>query len=110
MGLKLQGLAAKLAKLEHDAEFEAGKLDAKVEGETARMPGVFSGAHQFVDTIAQRVSDIGSAFGAIEQVTSNGGPPINPPSPPPAPAVTPLPEPPSPLASGAPSQTQPLQP
>lgn len=73
MGLKLQGIAAKVAKLEHDAEFEASKLDAKIEEVAARMPGVFSGAHGSVDKLAQNVGDIEGAFSAIQSVT-NGAP------------------------------------
>lgn len=73
MGLKLQGIAAKVAKLEHDAEFEASKLDAKIEEVAARMPGVFSGAHGSVDKLAQNVGDIEGAFSAIQSV-SNGAP------------------------------------
>lgn len=73
MGLKLQGIAAKAAKLEHDAEFEAAKLDAKIEEVAARMPGVFSGAHGSVDKLAQNVGDIEGAFSAIQSVT-NGAP------------------------------------
>ena len=94
MGLKLQGLAAKMAKLEHDAEFEAAKLDAKVEGLSAKMPDVFSGAHGAVDGLASTITDVEASFKAIQSVT-NGGP-----------ALTEPPAPPPPLSPGAPSNPQ----
>lgn len=102
MGLKLQGLAAKVAKLEHDAEFEAAKLDAKVEGLSAKMPDVFSGAHGAVDKLASTIGDVDESFKALQSV-SNGAPEVAPKAPEP-PAVAP---PPVPLAPGAPGQTQP---
>lgn len=86
MGLKLQGLAAKYAKLEHIAELEAEKLDARVEEVTARVPGVFSGAHATVDSMDRNIGDIATAFTAIESVT-NGGPKIEAPLPPLAPGA-----------------------
>jgi len=73
MGLKLQGIAAKVAKLEHDAEFEAAKLDSKIEEVSGRMPAIFSGAHGHVDKLAKNVGDIEDAFNAVAAVT-NGAP------------------------------------
>lgn len=99
MGLKLQGLAAKVAKLEHDAEFEAEKLDKKVEDLSAKMPSVFSGAHGAVDSLASTIGDVETSFKAIQSVT-NGGPALNAPAPAPAPVAPP------PLAPGAPSNPQ----
>lgn len=78
MGLKLQGLAAKYAKFAHDAEFEAEKLDSKIEGAAAKMPAVFSGAHTAFDAMARNVDGIEAAFKAVESVT-NGGPALVPP-------------------------------
>ncbi len=100
MGLKLQGLAAKVAKLDHDAEFEAAKLDAKVEGLSAKLPDVFSGAHGSVDKLANTIGDVENSFKALQSV-SNGAPVDA------APPATPQPPepPPVPLAPGAPSQT-----
>jgi hypothetical protein len=73
MGIKLQGIAAKVAKLQHDVEFEAEKLDAKVEEVSANLPAVFSGAHKVVDGLAKDVGDVAAVFAQIEAVT-NGGP------------------------------------
>jgi hypothetical protein len=80
MGIKLQGIAAKVAKLEHDAEFEAAKLDAKIEEVSGRMPAIFSGAHGHVDKLAKNVGDIESAFDAVAAVT-NGAPADEPAAP-----------------------------
>ena len=76
MGLKLQGLAEKMKKLEHDAEFEAARLDARIEGEAARLPTVFSGAHAHLDGIQKNIGDVASSFDAIQAVT-NGAPPLD---------------------------------
>lgn len=75
MGLKLQGLAAKIGKLQHDAEAEAEKLDAKVEEVAAKLPDVFSGAHKSLDGLAIQVSDVEKLLDEVKAVT-NGGPPI----------------------------------
>lgn len=77
MGIKLQGIAAKVAKLQHDAEFEAEKLDAKIEGVAEKLPTVFSGAHKAIDGLAKDVGDVEAVITAVEAVT-NGGPPLNP--------------------------------
>ena len=75
MGIKLQGIAAKVAKLQHDAEFEADKLDKKVEGLAEELPVVFSGAHKSVDDLARDIKGVEATFADIKAVT-NGGPPI----------------------------------
>jgi hypothetical protein len=69
MGLKLQGIAAK-----------AAKLDAKIEEVSGRMPAIFSGAHGHVDKLAKNVGDIEGAFDAVAAVT-NGAPPDEPAAP-----------------------------
>jgi len=76
MGIKLQGIAAKLGKLQHDAEFEAAKLDARVEEAAARLPAVFSGAHKTIDGLEKDVGDVEAVLNAVESV-SNGAPPLD---------------------------------
>jgi hypothetical protein len=73
MGLKLQGLAEKIKKLQHEAEAEAVKLDAKVEEVAAKLPTVFSGAHGAIDGLASQVGDVEKLLEAVQAV-SNGGP------------------------------------
>lgn len=73
MGIKLQGIAAKIGKLQHDAEFEAEKLDARVEEVAAKLPTVFSGAHKAIDGLAKDVGDVETILAEVEAVT-NGGP------------------------------------
>jgi hypothetical protein len=72
MSSKLQGLAAKIARFKHDAEFEAEKLDSKIEGAAARIPGVFSGAHGFVDGLTKQVDDVDSLMSEIQKATNGG--------------------------------------
>lgn len=73
MGIKLQGIAAKVAKLQHDAEFEAEKLDQYVEEVAARVPTAFSGARQAIDGLAKDVGSVEALIAGVEAV-SNGGP------------------------------------
>lgn len=75
MGIKLQGIAAKVAKLQHDAEFEAEKLDQYVEEVAARVPTAFSGARKAIDGLAKDVGSVEALIAGVEAV-SNGGPPI----------------------------------
>lgn len=84
MGLKLQGIAAKVSKLQHDAEFEAAKLDAKIEEVANRLPGIFSGAHESVDGLAKNVGDVETVLNQIQSLTN--GPPAEPTEPAPVPA------------------------
>jgi hypothetical protein len=72
MSTKLQGLAAKIALFKHTAEFEAEKLDSKIEGAAARLPVTFSGAHTFVDGLTKQVDDVDSLMTEIQK-TTNGG-------------------------------------
>lgn len=69
MSSKLQGIAGKFAKLHHDAEFEAGKLDARLDTEAARLPEVFSRAHGSVSGISTHVDDVANMLDQIDAVT-----------------------------------------
>lgn len=90
MGLKLQGIAAKVSKLQHYAEFEAAKLDAKIEEVANRLPGIFSGAHESIDGLAKNVGDVETVLNQIQSLTN--GPPAEPmdPAKPAEPAVLPV--------------------
>lgn len=78
MGIKLQGIAAKVAKLEHDAEFEAEKLDKYVEEVAARVPTAFSGARARIEGLSKNVGDVEALVTGVEAI-GNGAPPLEEP-------------------------------
>lgn len=97
----LKGLGSKLAKFKHDVEYDAAQLSNEIDAASSETKTTFATAN---DVLAQHRKDLEDvkAFVADVAAVTNGGPPLNPPSPAPTPAAAPV----VPLASGAPSNPQ----
>lgn len=72
---KLQGLAKRMAMLEHNMEDGAGKLMTKIEALEARGLAAIAKGDDKVDAKAKIVSEIESYVTALEG--SNGGDPLS---------------------------------
>jgi hypothetical protein len=88
MALKLQGVAAKMAMLQHNAEADAEKLNAAIDAADAKRLAVMPKAVAKIAETAGQLAEVESFVASIDQVT-NGGPALN---------ETPLPPAPQPVA------------
>jgi hypothetical protein len=77
MSLKLQGIAAKMAMLQHNVEADAERLDAAIEAADAKRQAVIPKAVAKIASTASQLADVESFVSSIEQVT-NGGPVLEP--------------------------------
>lgn len=91
MSLKLQGIAAKMAMLQHNVDADADQLDAAIEAADAKRQAVMPKAVAKIASTASQLADVESFVASIEQVT-NGGPALEQPV-----AQTPLPPVPEPI-------------
>ncbi len=70
MASPLQGLGQKLAKLKHDAEFDAQKLGARIDEVAGRKDAAISKSHAVLDTQEKDIGDIESFVTEIEKATN----------------------------------------
>lgn len=72
---KLQGLAKRMAMLEHNMEDGAGKLLDKIEAVETRGVAALAKGHTKIDGIGSRVAEVESFVTALEG--ANGGDPLD---------------------------------
>lgn len=86
MGLKLQGLASKIGKLDHDLETDAEELDKAIDQAQAKRQQVMPKAKTKIAAHMAHVADVNTVLDQID-AASNGGPDLED-----QPNVTPLPQ------------------
>lgn len=80
MALKLQGIASKMALLQHNVDADADKLGAAIDAADAKRQVVMPKAVAAVSATTSQLADVESFVASIEQLT-NGAPgdePIGP--------------------------------
>jgi hypothetical protein len=72
MSLKLRGVTASLARLHHNLDLHAEKLESRIADAQQRGDAVFAQAHKRLDDAGRDLAEVDKLLSDIEQ--SNGGP------------------------------------
>lgn len=73
MSLKLQGIASKLAMLQHNIDADAEKLDAAIDAADAKRQAVMPKAVATIAARSAQLADVETFIASVGQVT-NGAP------------------------------------
>jgi hypothetical protein len=76
MALKLQGLASKMAKFNHNIEADAEVVSAAIDDADAKRQSVMAKAKDKVTSTANQLVEVNTVLDELEQAT-NGGPALD---------------------------------
>lgn len=80
MSLKLQGLAQKMALLKHNLELDADKLSSGIDAADAKRVATIAKSTAFVEGAKRDLAEVEQFISSLD-VTTNGAPPLDKPTP-----------------------------
>lgn len=75
MSLKLRGVTASLAKLHHNLDLQAEKLETRISDAQQRGDAVFAQAHKRLDDAGRDLAEVDKLLSDLEN--TNGGPTLD---------------------------------